>query len=417
MSLPIYRLTCQTQSYDWGKVGLESKVATLASNSGVEIDTSKPYAELWMGTHPNAPSLVMDDNHTPLKSLIHNDPKLSSEPVYKQYNGDLPFLFKVLSIRKALSIQAHPDKTLGANLFENFPENYKDANHKPEMAIALTPFEAFCGFRPLEEIIHHFQRYPELATLIGDQTSQSFIATAEDPNASEDKKKQALKSVFGSLMNAKQEDVTEQIAHLISRLDASSDEPIDKLILRLDQQYPGGDVGLMSSLFLNYVVMSPGEAIFLGANEPHAYLSGDCVECMAASDNVVRAGLTPKFKDVKVLVDMLTYRYGSAESQKMNPVPYGAHSHVYDPPIEEFTVLQTTLKADDQEKHLPIQGPSILIVTAGSGEMTGEAIKTESSFTLGEGYVYFIGADCPLNIHAGKDGVTTYRAYTLPTFH
>jgi mannose-6-phosphate isomerase len=126
----IYRLQSKTQSYDWGKLGDVSKAATYAKASGTSIDTSKPYAELWMGTHPNAPSIVLDDNKTTLGDLIKNNPALSTDAIYKQYNGDLPFLFKILSIRKALSIQAHPDKTLGARLFKDFPENYKDPNHK-----------------------------------------------------------------------------------------------------------------------------------------------------------------------------------------------------------------------------------------------------------------------------------------------
>ena len=121
----VFRLQCKTQSYDWGKLGDVSKVARYAQQSGEPIYSSKPYAELWMGTHPNAPSIAMDDAHTPLQSLIHQYPELSTQTIYDQYDGDLPFLFKILSIRKALSIQAHPDKTLGARLFKEFPNIYK----------------------------------------------------------------------------------------------------------------------------------------------------------------------------------------------------------------------------------------------------------------------------------------------------
>lgn len=139
----------------------------------------------------------------------------------------------------------------------------------------------------------------------------------------------------------------------------------------------------------------------------------DCVECMAASDNVVRAGLTPKFKDVKVLVEMLTYRYGSAESQKMKPEPFGSHSLLYDPPIDEFSVALTSLQAGQTETHKPIAGPSILIVTSGSGELTGEAVKTESKYPLEQGYVYFVGADVPIVATAGEQGLDFYRAFTV----
>ncbi|CEP08578.1 hypothetical protein [Parasitella parasitica] len=131
----IYRLQCKTQSYDWGKLGNVSKVAAYAKASGTTVDDKTPYAELWMGTHPNAPSIVMDENKTSLKELIKDNEQLSTKAVYDQYDGDLPFLFKILSIRKALSIQAHPDKVLGARLFKEFPENYKDPNHKASIGI------------------------------------------------------------------------------------------------------------------------------------------------------------------------------------------------------------------------------------------------------------------------------------------
>ncbi|CAO3595392.1 unnamed protein product [Absidia cylindrospora] len=282
------------------------------------------------------------------------------------------------------------------------------------MAIALTPFEALCGFRPLNEIAHHLEKYPELAQLIGPELTNDFISSVEDNKDDINKNKHALKQLFSAMMNGSETKVTELLSILVSRLSAlpvSDLDTLDQLVIRLDKQYPGGDVGVFSALLLNYVVMTPGQAIFLGANEPHAYLSGDCVECMAASDNVVRAGLTPKFKDVKVLVDMLNYRYGSAESQKMTPAPYGSHSLLYDPPIDEFSVILTRLESNQDEKHPPIQGPSILIVTGGTGQLTGEALKTESNFSLKEGYVYFVGAGTPLNIQANDQGVELYRAY------
>ncbi|CAO3577375.1 unnamed protein product [Absidia cylindrospora] len=283
------------------------------------------------------------------------------------------------------------------------------------MALALTPFETLCGFRPLNEIVQHLEKYPELAELVGPQTTHSFINTVADITSNEDNNKHVLKQLFSSVMTSSEDDVSRLLNTLTCRLSQSPPSELDildQLVLRLDQQYPGGDVGVFSAILLNYVVMTPGQAIFLGANEPHAYLSGDCVECMATSDNVVRAGLTPKFKDVNVLVDMLTYRYGSAESQKMTPVSYGSHSLLYDPPINEFSIILTKLDPNQDEKHPSIQGPSILLVARGSGQLTGEALKTESDFCLKEGYVYFIGAGTPLNIHADSEqGLELYRAY------
>jgi len=137
---------------------------------------------------------------------------------------------------------------------------------------------------------------------------------------------------------------------------------------------------------------------------------------MAASDNVVRAGLTPKFKDVKVLVDMLTYRYGSAKSQLMTGSKFGPHSLLYDPPIDEFSVILTSLNANVSEKHPGISGPSIFIVTRGEGSLLAESLKTETEFSLEVGYVYFVGANVPVSFEAGQKGLEIYRAFTVPTW-
>ena len=126
------------KDYAWGIRGMDSRVGryALASGSIDSIDADCPYAELWIGTHPSGPATLQDEDETPLKDAV---------------GGELPFLFKVLSAGKALSIQAHPDKEVAARLHAENPKAYADANHKPEMAIALTPFEAMCGFRRIEE--------------------------------------------------------------------------------------------------------------------------------------------------------------------------------------------------------------------------------------------------------------------------
>lgn len=146
-------LQCGIQNYDWGKKGADSTVANLVKsrNQEYEIDENKPYAELWMGTHVNAPSVIKNSSET-LSAFIEKHPETLGEPVINRFGTDLPFLFKVLSVSNALSIQAHPNKKHAEELHEKFPDIYKDPNHKPEMAIALTPFEALCGFRPIDEI-------------------------------------------------------------------------------------------------------------------------------------------------------------------------------------------------------------------------------------------------------------------------
>ncbi|KAH9457629.1 hypothetical protein Pst134EB_009945 [Puccinia striiformis f. sp. tritici] len=172
-------------------------------------------------------------------------------------------------------------------------------------------------------------------------------------------------------MNASTESVTEQVQKLIKRIESEGgrDKPFgsdEELLLRLNDQFPD-DVGIFCAFVLNVVQLEPGQAAFLQADEPHAYLTGDIVECMASSDNVVRAGLTPKLRDL------------------------------YDPPIEEFSVLLTKLSPGEQDQHPPINGPSILIVTQGSGTIStgGQEIAPKH-----EGQVYFIAAGTPVQISA-----------------
>ncbi|KAG9295418.1 hypothetical protein G9A89_013447 [Geosiphon pyriformis] len=420
------RLKCAVQSYDWGKPGLRSKVAQYAVTTpgGFDIYDEKPYAELWMGTHPNGPSLLADQPNTSLKDLISQNPDLYlSSKLATLYDNDLPFLFKVLSVEKALSIQAHPDKKLGRQLYEKFPNLYKDPNHKPEMAIAITKFEALCGFRPLEEIKSSLLTYPQFKMIVGEKIAQRFIETVTN-SSDVDQNKVVLREVFESVMKREPEIVSKKANELADRLREQAQVnhrdsglelgSIPELVIRLNQQFPG-DVGIFCVFLLNYVLLEPGQAIFLGANEPHAYLSGDCVECMAASDNVVRAGLTPKFKDVNVLVDMLTYRYGSASSQILKPEPYdpitSKHSLLYNPPIEEFSVILTQLSRGSREIFVPINGPSILIVTEGKGSIkVADSIQGE---TIEKGSVYFVGADSDVILSASEESESfvSYRAF------
>lgn len=251
----------------------------------------------------------------------------------------LPFLVKVLSVNQALSVQAHPNKALAGKLHAARPDVYKDANHKPEMALALTPFEAMCGFRPLPDIVAGIEACPELRDLVGDgplaalaslcesagvaaapstatppAAASAAAAAAGSPTGSEANPpaaKAALREAFASFMANSEDEagVREAADALVARLkDESAEGSANReLVLRLAEKYPG-DIGLFAPFWLNVLTLEPGSAIFLGAGEPHAYLSGDCVECMATSDNVVRAGLTPKLKDVPTLVSMLTYR-------------------------------------------------------------------------------------------------------------
>jgi len=420
MSERVFQLLPKAQNYAWGKLGSNSKVAELVSNaySEIAIDKKKNYAELWMGTHPNAPSVRMETGEN-LKDIVFANPDLLTPGIARKYHGDLPFLFKVLSIQKALSIQAHPDKKLAEQLYRQYPNVYKDNNHKPEMAIALTPFEGLCGFRPLQEIKKNINDYPEIIEVIGKDVTEEFINTIGNGTSTNYKyllrSRIALKKLYKSLMEQDHEIVKTQISKLIERITREDPNPakgsLNEVLKRIEAQYPG-DVGVFSIILLNYVSLKPGEGLYLAADEPHAYISGDCIECMATSDNVVRAGLTPKFKDVNTLVNMLTYTCKSAKNQIVTGEPYlGSSSTVlYNPPIEEFSILCTTLSPAYKraEYFRGIRGPSIVIVTEGDGRI----IVKDKVYDARKGSIYFIGANTPITLESINGKTTFYRAFT-----
>ena len=225
-----------------------------------------------MGTHPNVPSLLAGSFQLLQDAISENPADFLSSSVVSRYGATLPFLFKVLSIRKALSIQAHPDKQLAERLHTGRPDVYKDNNHKPEMACALTEFEALVGFRPLNEIRDFLNRYDELREVVGESCSSVFIKSIGEKDISEVQQKGILRDLFGSLMSSEPDKISSSLQKLLNN-NADSGDSIIKLIRRLNIQFPN-DVGCFCAFLLNYVVLSPGDAIYLGANEPHAYLSG-----------------------------------------------------------------------------------------------------------------------------------------------
>ena len=399
-----------------------------------------------MGTHPSCPSYTRPADGKPpcrttLSEYLSQHKELLSDKVIAHYKIDpsrakdksvLPFLFKVLSVGKALSIQAHPDRQLAQKLHAEKPNMYKDDNHKPEMAIAITDFRGFCGFRPLKETVALLNEVPEFKGIVAppEELLRELAAATAKATPDEEAEKKLLRDIFGRLMKASDASVAQYTAKLAKRYESGGDSSISELersyslpalCLSLQSQFPN-DVGIFCAFLLNHLSLSPGQALFLGANEPHAYLQGEIVECMAASDNVVRAGLTPKARDVDVLVDMLTYRHGPSQRQYMQPSKWPADnssgaSLLYEPPIDEFNVLRTALSTDTAETHRAIRGPSILIVTQGEARVQWPAAAAEAgeggSLNLKAGNVLFVGANCPLTFTKIKTGEETvlFRAF------
>lgn len=382
----ILELSCVAQNYDWGIKGQTSQVAKIHQLNGETIKDNMPYAELWMGTHPNGPTTVKNAGGQELRKVL---------------GKDLPFLFKILSVGKALSIQAHPDKKLAEHLHKEFPNIYKDANHKPEIAIALTAFEALCGFRPLKEIIGFCENYPEFYSLI---SSESLVGLENAGSGS----KSALKLFFTDLMNCDQELVKTKTKHLLERLqqkDSLTSE--EKLFIRLNQEYPD-EVGCFCIFVMNYVTMQPGECIFMAANEPHAYLLGECVECMALSDNVVRAGLTPKFRDVETLCNMLTFNSYSGVDVFTKPSTLSKHSQLYEAPVDEFSVVKTAFKSLGEQETIHRQSETILLCLEGEVELMIE----DEAKVYAKGSILLLPADLNIGIKcASDDGALLFQAF------
>ncbi|XP_045048815.2 mannose-6-phosphate isomerase isoform X4 [Desmodus rotundus] len=340
--LTVFPLSCVVQQYAWGKMGSTSEVARLLASSDplARISEDQPYAELWMGAHPRGDAKILDNriSQKTLGQWIAENQDCLGSKVKDTFNGKLPFLFKVLSVGTALSIQAHPHKELAEKLHLQAPQHYPDANHKPEMAIALTSFQGLCGFRPVEEIVTFLTKVPEFQFLIGDDaTAQLQQSLSQDSQAVA----AALRSCFSHLMKNEKKVVVEQL---------------NLLVKRISQQ--------------------------------------DCVECMACSDNTVRAGLTPKFIDVPTLCDMLSYTPSPSKDRLFTPARSQEDPCVslYDPPVPDFTVMKIEVPGSVPEyKVLAVDSASILLVVQGT--VAASTPTAQAVIPLQRGRVLFIGAN------------------------
>jgi len=359
-------LTCGYQGYAWGKTGDSSRVAALVG----ERDAHQRYAELWMGTHPSKPSFLRG-TETPLKVLLEADASALDDKHVAQFGKDIPFLLKVLSIDKALSIQAHPAKDHARKLHAADPKNYPDPNHKPELVVALTQFEALCCFRPIAEIIAFVDAIAPLKALLPD-----FVDVARAAIGNGDKEKSVLKAAMSRLYRAAPDTVAAGLTEHLTALSAMAPterSDAQRVFVRTHEQFPG-DIGCWMVYFLNLLHLQPGEGLFMAPNEPHAYLSGDCVEVMATSDNVVRAGLTPKFKDVDTLLEMMTYRTDSLSGVRFHP--NGQPVQVYGPPAwcTEFVLHAVCLGQANPRAAFSLPSASIGIVVEGSCTVNGKQL-------------------------------------------
>ena len=330
----IVRLKTGVQHYAWGDPQF------IPSLMGIKNKCEKPFAELWMGAHPDLPSeVLLDRTRTPLDKFIANAPSdFLGAPVARRFDNRLPFLLKVLSAAKPLSIQAHPCREKAISGFAreqaagiplNSPRrNYKDENHKPELFAALTEFHGLRGFRPLAEVATVLDETPEL----GAWAERAGVSAYD------------LEHLYATFMKLTQNEVDAVLDPVMHRLE---EESAKRELTRNDREYwlleadrefsteGHRDRGLFSVFLLNLVRLSPGEAMFLPAGVLHAYLEGAGVEIMANSNNVLRGGLTSKHIDIGELLDNVTFEARKTEVLKPNssnrPYEFRYHS-----PAEEF---------------------------------------------------------------------------------
>ena len=391
----LYRLQNSIQYYSWGSPSL------LPAFLGLPNPEGKPWAELWMGTHPQAPSRVLSsESGESLADFIARDPQgLLGRPAATKFGGTLPFLFKVLAAGSPLSIQCHPDAVRAREGFaeENrrgfdpasAERNYRDGNHKPEILTALTPFFALRGFRKGTEILRYFSGFPaELKTL----------AKRHLPPGTEDFGP-FLRALLGTPRDRARNFVAE--AQEILADDRSSEA---EWFRRLAPRFPD-DPGCFSPFYLNLVSLEPGEALYIGAGELHAYLGGLGLELMANSDNVLRGGLTPKRIDLEELLRVAVCRPGEAGILKPQVLSLGpaAVEETYPTPAEEFT-LSVLRNGGDGPSVLDVRSAEILL--GGGGDV--ELASAGGSFWLRKGEAVFVPASEGRVEIRGKG--TMYRA-------
>lgn len=373
------RLTPALQTYPWG-----SKTF-LAELRGEPSPSATPEAELWFGAHGVGPSII---GETSLDTAIAHDPQATlGTRVRRRYGDNLPFLLKILAADEPLSVQAHPTREQARAGFEaensaGIPlnsgnRNYKDPNHKPELLVALTPFRALAGFRPVAQTLALFEH---LACPALDRYAAMLHSEKEEEGV------RALFTTWISLPRTTRMQLIDDISASCTAHTCSADESwmheAIACFVELGQRYPG-DVGVLASLLLNYVELAPGEAMFLGAGRLHAYLSGMAIELMANSDNVLRCGLTPKHVDVPELVRILDFstlddpRIPSAIAS--NRASSGTSTSEFPVPIDDYVLTRHRLVADSFT--VSGDGPSIVLCTAGSVVCTSAAGSAGSAGT------------------------------------
>ncbi len=350
--MSVYPLTGVIRPYAWGSR------TVLADLQGRPSPSAGPEAELWLGAHPGDPSTVAGpDGPVSLAALIAADPKAQlGEQVEGRFGPRLPYLLKVLAAETPLSLQAHPDLAYAREAFARQeadlgePKNYTDANHKPEMLVAITPFEALCGFRSPAVAAAAIEAFglPALAPVL-------VALRAGD-----------LRTAVHTLLSWPEPERAGLIDAVVAAAGQSTaDHPHAAsfaLAADLAGHYPG-DPGVLVALLLNHVRLQPGEALWMPAGNLHAYLRGAGVELMAASDNVLRGGLTPKRVDVDELLKVLRFEVLDDPILRGSTLAPGVST--WSVPVPDFALWRVDLAGTGAPVEVPAVGPRIILALSG----------------------------------------------------
>lgn len=385
------RITHASQPYPWG--------SPTAIPSLLGLPEQGILAEAWWGAHRAAPSTTLDGST--LRAVIEADPHGTlGDDIVARFGPELPYLLKAIAADHPLSLQVHPNLAraragCAAEDAAGIPRgaahrNYRDANHKPELIYALTTFQALCGFRSPRRASQLLQGLAaplavELAEMLRRELNPRGIETA-------------FRHLLDQASRPRPEDVAAVAAACARRLQTGSPSPsADRTVELLQEEYPG-DPGVVTSLLLNCVTLEPGEAMFVPAGGVHAYVHGLGIELMANSDNVLRAGLTPKHVDVAEL--LANVDYVAAPPIRVAPELFHGATRIFSAPVDDFELSVTTV-ADDRSHPLPGSGPRVVVCL--DGELLLDA-ACGSSMNVRRGEAVFVPA---------SDGVLSVRGAGL----
>lgn len=327
-----------------------------------------PQAEYWMGTHPSGEATLEDG--TKLSDYLKADESVLGKSNIEKFGKKLPLLFKVLAIATPLSLQCHPNKGQAEEGWKREkelrlsgePYNYQDDNQKAEILVALSPVTAMCGFRANNEIKSNLEKmlplcYPKYLSEYACDNQKLFMRLYA---LTKDEADEILKEFKDSLEKA---DCRSWSGNFLTP------KGIAKRCLEI---YPG-DIGALFPIILNVVHLTIGEGLYLNPNTLHAYVNGNGIELMDASDNVLRGGLTPKRIDLDELQRIM--RFDSEEVSKVLMVKDGYGRRVYNTPTEAFSLIS----AVSGDYHITDSKLMLALVTEGVVRFSseGESITLE----------------------------------------